>query len=81
MTDRTLTAEDKRDLADGDWWREACEVLGARLVGWTFRQEASILFGLSLAELDGRVADKLIALATAVEELKGALRDEGVDVE
>ena len=59
MSEETVTTEqDKRDLADGDWWREICTALGARLVGWTFRSEATILYPdtLNVVELDGRIA-------------------------
>ena len=34
----------RRDLADGDWWREVCAILGAKLIGWTYRSRATTLY-------------------------------------
>ncbi len=56
------TQELHRDLADRDWWRSICKALGrdAQLVGWTYRDNATIQWGHSTVELDGSVCAALI---------------------
>ena len=58
--------QDKRDLADGEWWQSICTALGARLIGWTFRSAATIRYDddLNCVELDGRVAKTIDELRT-----------------
>ena len=62
------TAQDRRDIADGVWWRKICTVLGANLVGWTFRSRATIRYpgdlpGAYTVELDGRIAETIEELS------------------
>ena len=48
------------ELADRDWWRSICKILGATLIGWTYRDNATIQWGNSTIELDGSVCQKLL---------------------
>lgn len=48
------------ELADRDWWRSVCKILGATLIGWTFRDNATAQWGRNTIELDGSVVEKLL---------------------
>lgn len=59
-----MTNEEKRDVADHEFWKRVSELTGRRLVGWTWRQRATFE-GL---ELPGDVAERIVALADLVAE-------------
>lgn len=59
----TSNAELKQINSDRDWWRSACETIGATLIGWTYRRSALVSFKQNPnCDLDGDVAKSLVAL-------------------
>lgn len=52
-------------IEDSDWWQDVCKLIGAKLINFTDRIGATILFDgdNSDSELDGRIAAYIIAQA------------------
>ena len=59
------TDEVAQAIKDSDWWQSVCKLIGASLIGFTYRYGATIKFpkDASCCEFDGRIATYIIAQA------------------
>lgn len=65
----TVSTEHKQALEDRAWWREAGDIIGLELRGWTYRNAATFAdrdTGRSV-ELPGSVANRLRSLSTGTD--------------
>lgn len=60
-------------IADRDWWRRIGKMFRSKLIGFSWRIEAS--FGPPLGECSGVVARKVIELDDCARQLRSALAD------
>lgn len=54
-----------KDAEDHVYWKEVAEILGCRLIGWTYRREATMALERSVIEVPRWLADRVRELAKA----------------
>lgn len=67
------TDEVAQAIKDSDWWQSICKLIGAGLIGFTYKYRATIKFpdDANCCELDGRSAEYI---AKQVEEREDLLK-------
>lgn len=68
----------KQAIADSKWWESVCKLIGATLIGFTYRFGATIQFkdSQNCCEFDGRIATYITKQAKEREDFNARVLDD-----
>lgn len=77
-----MMSDEERIEADMAWWEQVAKVLGANLLGWTYRNSATFTVkGAPTFSLSGVIAENILANCASVEPVGYRVRNVVIEEE